>query len=704
MLAQAAAQHINKSPVDSSPLIRFNTPMYSIALQSTIIAAGVNLFLTFYVLMKHRGWNRALNRYFAVLSFAFALWNLGIAVDSSSLIYVGMFMMPPAFYTFLLTLLRQYDNRERLTGVLLVAVSIVLIAGSLWIFNQPHVSTWVQHSLNLLVFLTAAPVFVWGTIRLGNRARLTRSHRERFRLIFMLIGMTAAAAAGLTAGLSAFGYRLHSWTAVAGLFYTISITIAIMRHRLFDIGRFAGRLILIMILAVVLWLLFGVLGHFQIEEKTISFLSILVASIVLAVLYEPLKSMVEDQTYRVLSPEAGHFLDNLNQFGREMNGFLDEDTMIREFSRNLRNSSRIESFAIYTVDPTGENLVLRDGDDIRWPPGSRLPLPQFLLDTLMTRRSPVSRNQLRIELRGGLSKTLHEDRLHLYRILNRFRATVVFPFIFGETLYGFLSIGLEDPETDLTRNEEDMLSGITRQFAAALAHIRLEKQSHAREHLVALGRLASGLAHEIRNPLATIKAGVQYLEPEPSGSADSEFFTIIRQEVDRLDRFVNRFLEYARPAPQPAELPMQPLETLFNQVLRGFKARPECAAVQIEMTCDPQTGSIPVAVDPWNQILGNLLSNSVMEMKNGGKLLISVRYLDEPSLLEVSIEDSGPGIAEQDRKMVFEPFFSKREGGTGLGLAIVRQLVSRMSGEIECGNSRFGGAGFIIHIPVENID
>ncbi|MBN1880274.1 hypothetical protein JW823_09215 [bacterium] len=678
--------------------------MYSIALQATIIAAGVNLFLTIYVLLKHRGWNRALNRYFAVLSFAFALWNLGIAVDSSSLIYIGMFMVPPAFYTFLQTLLRQFDSRERLFSALLIVLSIALIISSTWVFRQPVVIPMVRNTFNALAFCFSAPVFFWGTWRLSNRAKLTRSNRERFRLIFVLIGMTAAAVAGVTAGLAVLGFRLQSWSAVAGLFYTISITIAIMRHRLFDIGRLAARLIVILILALVLWFLFGILGHFQIEEKTISFLSILVGSLVLVMLYEPLKVLVEGQTYRVLSPDAGHFLDNLDSFGRQMNSFLDEGMIIREFAANLRNSRRIQSFAIYTADPTGENLIIQEGDDIRWPVGSYIPFPKLLISTMISQRGPVSRNQLGIELRGGLPKSLHENSLQLYRILNRFRATEVFPFLFGETFFGFLAIGLEDPETDLTRSEEDMLSGITRQFAAALAHIRLEKQNHAREHLVALGRLASGLAHEIRNPLATIKASVQYLEPESTGSDHTEFFAIIQQEVDRLDRFVRRFLEYARPATQQADVPMQPLESVFSQFLRGFKTRPECTGIQIDFSCDEPVGRLLIPIDVWNQILGNLICNAVSAITGGGIIRVCARIPEDLSRFEIAIEDSGSGIPEQERQMVFEPFFTRREGGTGLGLAIVRRLVRGMGGEIVCGESRLGGAGFFIRIPIDKSD
>ncbi|MBN1296687.1 hypothetical protein JXA80_07890 [bacterium] len=669
------------------------------ATQSTIIAFGVNLFLTFYVLIKLRGWNRALNRNFAVLSFAFALWNLGVATRTSTLVYTGVFMAPAAFYTFLVTLLRQFNHRTRLLSLYLTISSVVLIAMSIWLINQPTSPAMTYPLLNVLVFSMAMPVFAWGAIRVGNRVRLTRSNRERSRLAYVLTGLTAAGIAGAAAGLSALGYPLQSWTSIAGLFYTVSITIAIMRHRLFDVGRFAGRLVVIVIVALVFWLLFGVLGHFYMDVSPVSFLAIFVAAIVLVALYEPLKSLVEGPAYRVLSPDVGEFLNSLDAFAREMNTYLDEPAMIRGLARTLRTSNRIASFAIYTVDPTEQSLILQDGDDIRRQPGSLIPFPEPLIETMMMRRGPVSQNQVSVELRGGLPRPLRDRQLQLYRVLNRLRASETFPFIFGDRFFGFVSVGLEDPESDLTRSEEDMLTAIARQFAAALAHTRLEARARTREHLVALGRLASGLAHEIRNPLATIKASVQYLEPVIRDSDSAEFFDIINEEVGRLDRFLERFLHYARPGSQSNEGEMQPLSDFLVRMIKVYEARSECESIDIRLSVDDAAAARLVPVDPCHQIFTNLFSNAIQAMPGGGTLTITARIIDDSGMLEVAVDDSGPGIPDDDLGQIFEPFFTRRDGGTGLGLAIVRRLVRQLHGDIIYAQSHRGGACFLVRLP-----
>jgi len=680
----------------------FNTRMSSIAIQSTIIAFGVNLFLTFYVLVKLRGWNRALNRNFAVLSFAFALWNLGVATSAPVLVYTGVFMTPAAFYTFLVTLLRQFNRRTRFMSLALTVSSVILIILSVWMLRHPDTPPVRFNYLNALAFSLATPVFAWGVYKVGSRVRLTRSTRERARLAYVLAGLTAAAFAGGAAALTALGYRLQSWTAVAGLFYTVSITIAIMRHRLFDVGRFAGRLVVIVILSLIFWLLFGVLGHFYMEDSPVSFLAILVASIVLVTLYEPLKSMVESPAYRVLSRDAGLFLDSLDRFSRDMNSYLDETAMIRGLARTLRESERIQSFAIYSVDRAGQNLILEDGDDIRRPPGSMIPFPEPLIETLMIRRGPISQNQVRVELRGVLPRPLRDKQLQLYRVLSRLRASEAFPLIFGDHFFGFISVGLETPETDLTRGEEDVMNTVARQFAAALAHVRLEAQARNREHLVALGRLASGLAHEIRNPLATIKASVQYLEPALPDEESREFFGMINEEIDRLNRFLDRFLNYAKPGPAGNNLETQPLPEFLNRLVKAYAARPECTSIDLRLSIDPAAAPYRIPVDPCHQIFTNLFSNAIQAMPDGGTLAVSARFIDESGMVEVAVEDSGPGIPEEDRGQIFEPFFTKRDGGTGLGLAIVRQTVRQLHGDILCAHSNFGGAGFFVRLPVSD--
>ncbi|MGB3977132.1 MAG: ATP-binding protein [bacterium] len=679
----------------------FNKRMYGMAHQSTIITAGINFFLAFYVLFKSSGWNRALNRFFSFLSFGFALWNIGTAYNSTLLIYIGIFLLPPAFHTFLLAFLRQFNQLERLFGILVSILSALSIFTCFYFFTYQPAAPFIKYILDSVAMALSAPVFIWGVYRLGNSIQVSRSSRERFQMIFVLVSLFAAAFAGLFAGLTVLGLDIVSWSAIAGLVYTIAIIPAIIWQRLSDTKQLASYLVTTITLSMILWLLFGVLGHFDLNKRPLTFLSMLTISLVIVMLFEPMKSFIEEQAFRLFSTDIAEFLEDLNRFGLTVNNYLEEETLIKDFADLLRRSTRIHSFSIFTMDSNQNMLVFHDGEDPRFQPGATVNVPILLVETIKSTRKPISRNQLALELRSGLIKQLHDERLQLYRILNRFRSSEIYPFLFGGHFYGFLSIALRDSEIDLTNSERDALFGIACQLTAALAHMRLEKFNRASEHLVTLGRLASGLAHEIRNPLATIKAGIQYLELDGLDSEAEEFHMIIRDEVDRLERFIHRFLDYARPSFHENQQPRKSLEDILKKFKTTSLCPPESMHCRLEIYLDPSAATIELPVDSWTQIFSNLLSNAFCAIDSKGIVQIKANLSSSKSALEISIEDTGPGIPEEERLAVFEPFYSKHHGGIGLGLAIVRKIIQGMNGTILCSHSSLGGAAFFIRVPLD---
>ncbi len=674
--------------------------MYGLAHQSSIITAGINIFLAFYVLLKSSGWNRAFNRYFSLLSFGFALWNFGTVFNSTVLIYIGALLLPPAFYAFLLTFLRQFNQLERFYAILLFIISgFTIFSGVYFLIYQPSFPS--KTFLNSVLFLTSVPVTVWGIYRLLNAARMSRSRRERSQVILILISLLASAFIGFFACLTVIGLNLVSWTATAGLIYTIAIILAIIKHRMIDTKQLISHLALIFLQSLIVWSLFGLLGHFDLDKQPLTFLSMLTIALVIVIFYESMKNIVEEYTFRIFSPDVTEFIENLNHFGLSINNYIDENTLIKDFSRLFQHSIRIKSFAIYTMNPNQNVLVFREGKDARYQPNEIAEILLLLIENIKSRRGPISRNQLAVELRSGLLKQLQDERLQLYRVLNRLRASEVFPFLFGDHVYGLLSIGLEDPNTDLTKSERDILCGITGRIAAALAHITLEKYNRSSEHFATLGRLATGLAHEIRNPLATIKAGIQYLEQDELLTEAEEFHSIIRDEVDRLERFVNRFLDYARPSIQQNEQPQKPLEEILKKIKTTYSSYQEFKHGNLDIQLDPSAAEIRLPVDSWTHILSNLLTNAFSAIEPKGIVRINAGLTDTKNTLEISIEDTGPGIDENDRLAIFEPFYSKRHGGIGLGLAIVRKIIQGMNGTITCSHSALGGAAFTIRVPLD---
>lgn len=220
----------------------------------------------------------------------------------------------------------------------------------------------------------------------------------------------------------------------------------------------------------------------------------------------------------------------------------------------------------------------------------------------------------------------------------------------------------------------------------------------AKEQLAALGQLSGTIAHELGNPLNAISGHVQLLARSPSCPQEMrQQLAVIETEVKRMTSIIRRFLDSARaltPKPEPVVVSHLIDEALSLTVSADARAR-----IQVER--DVPEGIGTVAIDPslFRHVLTNFISNAVDAMTQGGQLSVRARRAGDQLALTVS--DSGPGIGPEDRKHIFEPFYStKPKGkGTGLGLAICREIAAALKGRIEVDSVPGQGASFTLYAP-----
>src|SRR5579863_9152396 len=232
----------------------------------------------------------------------------------------------------------------------------------------------------------------------------------------------------------------------------------------------------------------------------------------------------------------------------------------------------------------------------------------------------------------------------------------------------------------------------------------LEVQAVEAERLAYIGTLASGLAHEIRNPLNSLNLNMQMLEEEidergaqslPSGK---RLLSITRSEINRLERLASDFLAYAKPRPleleeMPAVLPLEQV----REVLAG-----EIQKRQARVTIDDRSGGARVKVDPHqiNQLLLNLANNAFAAMEQAGRPpVLRLSAYRHGSLVALEVLDNGVGIAAEDERRIFELFYSTRKGGTGLGLAIVERIAKAHGGEVRIKTAIGVGTAVTVELP-----
>lgn len=228
--------------------------------------------------------------------------------------------------------------------------------------------------------------------------------------------------------------------------------------------------------------------------------------------------------------------------------------------------------------------------------------------------------------------------------------------------------------------------------------LAFEEQLLRASRLSALGELAAGLAHEIRNPLGSIRGTAEIVkDPATSPGQREEFAEVLVREVDRLNQVVSKFLRFAKPDPVGRQA------VCINQVLDElleFSAA-EYRRQRIEVRFDrAELPRIPVDADQLRQVLLNILLNAVQALSTGGVVRVTT-LLKEDSVV-VQIADNGPGIAPEVLPRIFNPFYTTRQSGTGLGLAISQRIVQAHGGQIGVQSRPGEGAVFEVMLPAGN--
>ncbi|MEJ2492208.1 MAG: ATP-binding protein [Desulfuromonadales bacterium] len=228
--------------------------------------------------------------------------------------------------------------------------------------------------------------------------------------------------------------------------------------------------------------------------------------------------------------------------------------------------------------------------------------------------------------------------------------------------------------------------------------IAIEEQLRRADRLSALGELSAGMAHEIRNPLGAIKGTAEILrEGVAQEDPKREFADILITEVDRLNRVLEDFLRFARPA--PVEMGRFSLHQVVGDVLDLTRQQALRNKVEVKTDLD-QDIQVPGLGEQIQQAVLNLVLNALQAMPEGGRLDVSTTNLDNE--IQVQVRDSGPGIAPEDRGRIFNPFVTTRTSGTGLGLAITQRIVQSHEGRILLQSEPGQGACFTLCLPLSH--
>ncbi|MFB3886556.1 MAG: GAF domain-containing protein [Thermodesulfobacteriota bacterium] len=227
---------------------------------------------------------------------------------------------------------------------------------------------------------------------------------------------------------------------------------------------------------------------------------------------------------------------------------------------------------------------------------------------------------------------------------------------------------------------------------------KAEAQLIRSEKLAALGQLAAGIAHEIRNPLTSINILIHSLaESVPSGNSHREDLRVVEEEIRRINEIIDQFLRFAKPAaPLFEKTDVLPIFEETLQLLRPQIERQRISVQKKFQTLPP----ITIDREQMKQVILNLLMNAIQAMPMGGRLELSGQLSRDGHWIQFSIKDYGMGIPPEDMDRLFDPFFSTKEGGVGLGLSIAHRIIDQHHGKIEVESTSGKETLFTLWLPV----
>ncbi|MEP7341611.1 MAG: ATP-binding protein, partial [Acidobacteriota bacterium] len=599
---------------------------------------------------------------------------------SDSIAYLALAFLPPTLAHAHFRVWGWYDERApRRFFKPIIAFGYLPLVSLPWVLVKLWSGQYAPPMQKLSLMLL--PFILWIVAIFGECAlidwRLSRQWKtDRERRFFEVFGATLASIGVLFLVTYIFGAK--DWRGVGAYFDLIAklaslaptaiVAYYIYRYRYLELIIRQSFVYAVLAVVVMMVYLYGIRrlsiwlnGRFELRADVVEALLILLVLFLAA----PLRRVVERYLQKLFATEVGLYRELVAQVGAESSNYGELDHFVEFAEKRLRNALEL-----------GEvNIIPANGAAV------------------------VQTEACRIAEAGRLTE-IEETPL-----LERLSALACYVLWREGRVVGLLTVG-GNPQA-LTSEKREVLIVLAGHLAVAIENcqlleekVKLERELAERERMASLGQMAATVAHEVKNPLSAIKSITQVMREDEAVSREyGRDLDLITGEVDRLSRSVSQLLSFSRPtavAAAPARL-SEIVATVL--ALTRAEAAQRVVKVTTDLQCDPRFDGEKTAA--LKEILLNLALNALQAIPLEGEVRIESSSNGDGHL-ELSVTDSGTGIAAEDREKVFEPFFTTKQRGTGLGLAIVARRVRELGGEIELANHPLNALGtrFEVMLPV----
>jgi len=580
-----------------------------------------------------------------------------------------------------------------------LAVAVTPLATSAW--GRWVVAVWSFGTMLLSLSL------------LMRRVRRSDSKTERARLTYLAIGAAAALLFTALDGLVTLGLPFPTLGPVVTTLYLFFLAQTLLRLRLMDLHELLGKVASQTVLAVMLAAVFLVLTAWVKGNTSLYLFNTVLAAFVIGILLEPLRAKVEAQVVHIFFRERSELLRSLGALRSRLANLIDPGEATEVILDTLEETRRVTHASVYLLAedrPGFQRLNFRGPEPV---PFLDAAAARGLLSAAAGGQKALLLENLErriIEMRTRTAGEGRRSREELKRALDTrnallgLKSAFTVPLVGGDRVVGFLNLWDERVPEAFASDEIAMVLEVAERLATIVENSKLYERMRERDRLAALGEMAAGLAHEIRNPLGAIKGAAQCLEPRPRAGEEGEFLGVIVEEVNRLNGVVTQFFDYARPLKQ--SFGKVDLNEVVGRTIRLIQNEiPSRLALVMEL--GENLPAVEGDPEQLKQVLINLVQNGIQAMGTApGTIRVRTRGPDRfadlrssGEFVEIDVADDGPGIPPEQQPNIFVPFFTTKQKGTGLGLAICQRLVKSHGGSISVQSKVGEGSTFVVRLP-----
>ncbi len=691
----------------------------------TALAFTMNLTLCLVVLSSKP--KDLAHRLFACFVLSFATWNLGELIMISSInpvraifgvkvIFVGLTCAPLFFlhFSFVFPVRKSAWGRGYKLFLLYLIPLALLVTFSVAfridierfreLRNVFYYGLLFSEPITLLVFLFLWALFsgiciYWGIKNLIESLRTTRVAKQKLQIKYLIFGFVSMAIVGTIINLSNYflklGWPIFFLASLYSILVSFFFAIALIKFRLLDIHLLIRGGILYssvsgLILAIYILIIKNI-GE-AISQRAYGRSLLVESALILALVFmlRPFQTKVGDWIDRFFYMERVRFRTKLSEFGRTLTGLVDLEEAAKTTVSSITQTLHVDSVVFF--------LLKSEVDEYR-----------LLFGTFAQEGAAYSSQHPFVKRVGSSERTVDLEHLREREKMEEMDDliekgwVVVGPIFLKGRLLGFVLLGKKRSQKDYTVEELELVDAFLNQTALAISRALIyrdmslkDKQIMQAEKMAAIGELAAGIAHEIRNPLGIITGSAETIRKHKDRKIWEEMTGFILEESKRINGLISAFLDFARP--KEPKMVSCDLREILERTLVLLSPQAKTLGVEIKKEIPQTFPEVSIDPDQVRQAFTNLGINALEAMPQGG--VLKVRMLENrKGEIVLRFSDTGKGIPKEVQSKVFDPFFTTKEGGTGLGLSIVHRIITQHGGNISVEDREGGGSIFTIALP-----